>query len=67
MPLIAALISAFVILVGYFYERFKQREFEIFQTQQVIYTRLIDNLVLVDLRYTSCKSRNAGDNAKRLL
>jgi hypothetical protein len=42
--LIAAIISALVILFGYVDERNRQREFQISQTRQEIYTRLITNL-----------------------
>lgn len=45
-PLVAAVLSAAVILFGYVYEKDKEREFQIRRTQQEIYTRLITNLII---------------------
>lgn len=44
IPVIVAVISAAAILLGYAYQKRKQREFEIHKTRQEIYTRLIKNL-----------------------
>jgi hypothetical protein len=44
-PLFIALITASVFLFGYIYEGYKQRSFEIFRTQQEIYTALIQNFM----------------------
>lgn len=44
IPIIVAVISASVVLYGYIWEKEKERDFQIKQTQQEIYTRLIKNL-----------------------
>jgi hypothetical protein len=44
LPLLVAIISAAVALFGYFYNKQMEREFEVRQTQQEIYTRLIINV-----------------------
>jgi hypothetical protein len=44
-PLFITLITASVFLFGYIYEGYKQRSFEIFRTQQEIYTALIQNVM----------------------
>lgn len=44
-PLFITLITASVFLFGYIYEGYKQRSFEIFRTQQEIYTALIQNFM----------------------
>ena len=45
VPLLAAIVTAFVVLFGYIYDRDKEREFEINRTRQDIHTRLVSNLM----------------------
>lgn len=45
IPLIVALISAFMVVVGYALQKKKDREFEMDKTRKEIYIRLIKNLV----------------------
>ena len=44
-PLFVALITASVFMFCFIYEGYKQRSFEIFRTQQEIYTALIQNFM----------------------
>jgi hypothetical protein len=54
--LIAAIISALVVIFGYVSERNRQREFQISQTRQEIYTRLITNLTKMHLLLGKAKN-----------
>lgn len=65
-PLFIALITASVFMFGYIYEGYKQRSFEIFRTQQEIYTGLIQNFMKQEAIMADISAEPAPDDKSAL-
>ena len=65
-PLLIALITASVFMFGYIYEGYKQRSFEIFRTQQEIYTGLIQNFMKQEAIVADISAEPALDDKSAL-
>lgn len=44
VPIIVASISALTVLIGYIFQKHREREFELNKTRQALYTRFVRNL-----------------------